>query len=109
MCVHTQSVSEEQKQLKGAGTRLTAEMISTAWVLSSSNDSGGASDVAEGWEREGLPSRPQSFSGTSREPPVFTSTAPGFESDIRPYTCKISEKLQAHVRSEFRCKAATET
>ena len=49
MCVHTQNVSEEQKQLKGAGTRLTAEMISTAWVLSSSNDSGGASDVAEGW------------------------------------------------------------
>ena len=50
MCAHTQNVSEEQKQLKGAGTRLTAEMISTAWVLSSSNDSGGASDVAEGWE-----------------------------------------------------------
>ena len=49
MCVHTQSVSGEQKQLKGAGTRLTAEMISTAWVLSLSNDSGGASDVAEGW------------------------------------------------------------
>eukprot|EP00964_Phaeocystis_antarctica_P035304 scaffold20159_cov55-Phaeocystis_antarctica.AAC.5 len=47
--------------------------------------------------------------GTSREPPVFTSAAPGFESDIRPYTCKISEKLQAHVRSESRCKAATET
>ena len=49
LCVHTQSVSEEQKQQREAGTRLTAEMISTAWVLSSSDDSGGASDVAEGW------------------------------------------------------------
>eukprot|EP00964_Phaeocystis_antarctica_P109774 scaffold74191_cov72-Phaeocystis_antarctica.AAC.4 len=47
-------------------------MISTAWVLSSSDDSGGASDV---WRkagiprtREDLPSWSQSFSGTSREP-----------------------------------------
>ena len=49
LCVHTQSVSEEQEQQREAGTRLTAKMISTAWVLSSSDDSGGASDVAEGW------------------------------------------------------------
>ena len=46
--MHTQSVSEEQKQQREAGTRLTAEMISTAWVLSSSDDSGSASDVSEG-------------------------------------------------------------
>ena len=79
MCVHTQNVSEEQKQLKGAGTRLTAEMISTAYVRSSSDDS-----APRAWRKAGLPrtrevlpSRSQLFSGTSREQPVSTSAAPG--------------------------------
>eukprot|EP00964_Phaeocystis_antarctica_P142941 scaffold108347_cov53-Phaeocystis_antarctica.AAC.3 len=49
LCVHTQGVSEEQNQQKGASKRPTADMTSTAWVVSSSNDSGGASGVAQGW------------------------------------------------------------